>query len=111
MQVIEQCDHRVDSELVLQENESGEQNLEMTSIEYLEQLLKKLVQRYADLFCTGGHYVVICGYDAAKDEFEIRDPASSRKHERITSKCLEEARKSFGTDEDLLLVSLAKRNF
>ncbi|XP_074350692.1 guanylyl cyclase 1-like isoform X3 [Apium graveolens] len=62
-----------------------------------------------------GHYVVICGYDAAKDEFEIRDPASSRimcrKHERITSKCLEEARKSFGTDEDLLLVSLAKRNF
>ncbi|KAK1355257.1 Guanylyl cyclase [Heracleum sosnowskyi] len=57
-----------------------------------------------------GHYVVICGYDAAKDEFEIRDPASSRKHVRITSKCLEEARKSFGTDEDLLLVSLAKRN-
>ena len=25
-----------------------------------------------------GHYVVICGYDAATDEFEIRDPASSR---------------------------------
>ncbi|KAL1825148.1 hypothetical protein ACET3Z_011926 [Daucus carota] len=57
-----------------------------------------------------GHYVVICGYDAAKDEFEIRDPASSRKHEKITSKCLEEARKSFGTDEDLLLISLAKQN-
>ncbi|KAA8534149.1 hypothetical protein F0562_031658 [Nyssa sinensis] len=34
-------------------------------------------------FCTGssgytGHYVVICGYDALTDEFEIRDPASSR---------------------------------
>ncbi|KAA8539660.1 hypothetical protein F0562_026352 [Nyssa sinensis] len=56
-----------------------------------------------------GHYVVICGYDAVTDEFEIRDPASSRKHERITSKCLEEARKSFGTDEDLLLISLEKR--
>lgn len=25
-----------------------------------------------------GHYVVLCGYDAACDEFEIRDPASSR---------------------------------
>lgn len=25
-----------------------------------------------------GHYVVICGYDADTDEFEIRDPASSR---------------------------------
>ncbi|CAN0837758.1 Guanylyl cyclase 1 [Linum grandiflorum] len=52
-----------------------------------------------------GHYIVICGYDSGSDEFEIRDPASSRKHERISSKCLEEARKSFGTDEDLLLVN------
>ncbi|WCJ19729.1 guanylyl cyclase 1 [Euphorbia peplus] len=57
-----------------------------------------------------GHYVLICGYDARADEFEIRDPASSRKSERISSKCLEEARKSFGTDEDLLLISLEKRN-
>lgn len=53
-----------------------------------------------------GHYIVICGYDAGTDEFEIRDPATSRKHERMSSRCLEEARKSFGTDEDLLLVSL-----
>ncbi|CAI0443455.1 unnamed protein product [Linum tenue] len=52
-----------------------------------------------------GHYIVICGYDADSDEFEIRDPASSRKNEKISSKCLEEARKSFGTDEDLLVVS------
>ncbi|TXG49886.1 hypothetical protein EZV62_025761 [Acer yangbiense] len=51
-----------------------------------------------------GHYVVICGYDADADEFEIRDPASSRIHERVSSKRLEEARKSFGTDEDILLV-------
>ncbi|XP_057981764.1 guanylyl cyclase 1 isoform X4 [Malania oleifera] len=55
-----------------------------------------------------GHYVVICGYDAHTDEFEIRDPASSRNHERVLSKCLEKARKSFGTDEDLLLISLEK---
>ncbi|GLT89114.1 hypothetical protein SLE2022_071120 [Rubroshorea leprosula] len=53
-----------------------------------------------------GHYILICGYDAGKDEFEIRDPASSRKRDRISSRCLEEARKSFGTDEDLLLISL-----
>ncbi|KAF3433585.1 hypothetical protein FNV43_RR24687 [Rhamnella rubrinervis] len=25
-----------------------------------------------------GHYVIICGYDTGTDEFEIRDPASSR---------------------------------
>ncbi|KAK4436580.1 Guanylyl cyclase 1 [Sesamum alatum] len=55
-----------------------------------------------------GHYVVICGYDAVTNEFEIRDPASSRKHERVTSWCLEQAHKSFGTDEDLLLISLEK---
>ncbi|RAL51272.1 hypothetical protein DM860_010774 [Cuscuta australis] len=80
-----------------------------------------------------GHYVVICGYDSDTDTFEIRDPASSqfviffpyffptlhdmfelcnktlkmfsREHERVSSRCLEEARKAFGTDEDLLLVN------
>ncbi|KAK4343616.1 hypothetical protein RND71_036710 [Anisodus tanguticus] len=55
-----------------------------------------------------GHYIVICGYDTDGDEFEIRDPASSRKHGRITSKCLENARKSFGTDEDLLLIRVER---
>ncbi|KAJ3668908.1 hypothetical protein LUZ60_010858 [Juncus effusus] len=53
-----------------------------------------------------GHYVVICGYDADCGEFEIRDPASSRKYERVSMESLDEARKSFGTDEDILLVSL-----
>ncbi|CAA7398085.1 unnamed protein product [Spirodela intermedia] len=49
------------------------------------------------------HFIVICGYDGEKDEFDIRDPASSRKQERIPLACLEVARKSFGTDEDILL--------
>jgi len=30
------------------------------------------------LISLAGHYVVICGYDTDRDEFEIRDPASSR---------------------------------
>ncbi|XP_011625587.1 protein GUCD1 isoform X1 [Amborella trichopoda] len=55
-----------------------------------------------------GHFVVICGYDADTNEFEIRDPASSRKYERVSLECLEEARKSFGTDEDILLILLDK---
>ncbi|XAR66227.1 Guanylate cyclase [Bertholletia excelsa] len=55
-----------------------------------------------------GHYIVICGYDAEADLFEIRDPASPRRQETISLKRLEEARKSFGTDEDLLLISLKK---
>lgn len=58
LQVIEQRDHHVDSEIrrlqdflsnVLQDYDSGEQNLGTTSIEYLEQLLRKLVQKYTDL--------------------------------------------------------------
>ncbi|CAL0334862.1 unnamed protein product [Lupinus luteus] len=55
-----------------------------------------------------GHYVLICGYDAEADMFEIRDPASSKKHNMVSSKSLEEARKAFGTDEDLLLIFLEK---
>nr|XP_043616880.1 guanylyl cyclase 1-like [Erigeron canadensis]XP_043616881.1 guanylyl cyclase 1-like [Erigeron canadensis] len=53
-----------------------------------------------------GHYIIICGYDARTDEFEIRDPASSRYRETISSRCLEKARISFGTDEDILLIHL-----
>lgn len=79
----------------------------------------KLSQSWLDEVCDSdlyginlgytGHYVVICGYDADRDEFEIRDPASSRKCIRVSSKCLDDARKSFGTDEDLLLISLEQR--
>ncbi|KAI4383979.1 hypothetical protein MLD38_009756 [Melastoma candidum] len=56
-----------------------------------------------------GHYIVICGYDASRDEFEIKDPASTRKQEKISSKCLGDARRSFGTDEDILLICLRKQ--
>ncbi|KAI3748776.1 hypothetical protein L6452_12104 [Arctium lappa] len=66
----------------------------------------RIPQFYNGTAAYTGHYVVICGYDAVTDEYEIRDPASSRERERISSKCLEEARKSYGTDEDILLVSL-----
>ncbi|XP_022133978.1 protein GUCD1 [Momordica charantia] len=59
-------------------------------------------------FSYTGHYIVVCGYDADADEFEIRDPASTSKRDRISSKCLDDARKCFGTDEDILLVSLQK---
>nr|XP_024361451.1 protein GUCD1-like [Physcomitrium patens] len=49
-----------------------------------------------------GHYVVICGYDMDSDEFEIQDPASGSG--RISLDALDEARRAFGTDEDILLV-------
>lgn len=54
-----------------------------------------------------GHYVVICGFDNETNEFEIRDPAISCEGSRVAFEVLEEARKTFGTDEDLLLISLS----
>ncbi|AQK40701.1 guanylyl cyclase 1 [Zea mays] len=68
------------------------------------------VQQHNDEPDYMGHYVVICGYDADDCEFEIRYPASARKRERVTMKSLDEARKSFGTDEDILLVSLTGKS-
>ncbi|KAG6553484.1 hypothetical protein Mapa_004396 [Marchantia paleacea] len=77
---------------------------------------RKLSHPWLDEICLGdccglntgytGHYVVICGYDIDTDEFEIRDPASSSGSGRISLDALEEARKSFGTDEDILFISL-----
>ncbi|EFJ26551.1 hypothetical protein SELMODRAFT_97002, partial [Selaginella moellendorffii] len=52
-----------------------------------------------------GHYVVICGYDLETNEFEIKDPSSSSCSDKLPLEALDEARKSFGTDEDILLVS------
>ena len=53
-----------------------------------------------------GHYVLVCGYDGGRGDFVVRDPASSRHTLYVPAAAFEEARKSFGTDEDLLLVSV-----
>ena len=52
-----------------------------------------------------GHYVVVCGYDGARREFLLRDPASSSEKIWIGEEVLDEARMAFGTDEDLLLIN------
>jgi len=52
-----------------------------------------------------GHYVVLCGYDGERREFVVRDPASSTATLLVSEAGLDEARMSFGTDEDLLLIS------
>jgi hypothetical protein len=43
-----------------------------------------------------GHYIVLCGYDGARREFIVRDPASAVATLRVSEVGLEEARKSFG---------------
>jgi len=52
-----------------------------------------------------GHYVVICGFDAVNKDYIICDPASTSGPMTVSAEVLEEARKSYGTDEDILFVS------
>ena len=52
-----------------------------------------------------GHYIVLCGYDDRRGAFHARDPAGGAEEAAtVDAAALEEARKSFGTDEDLLFV-------
>lgn len=70
---------------------------------------RKLAGR-VDLCCgiSGGytgHYILLCGFDGSRSTFVARDPASSRPVVHFPAATLEEARRSFGTDEDLLVVA------
>ena len=64
----------------------------------------------ADLYCCGsgegytGHYILLCGYNSDRGDFIVQDPASIRQTLHIPGGLLEDARKCFGTDEDLLIV-------
>ena len=51
-----------------------------------------------------GHYVLIVGFDASTHEFLVRDPATPVSELRVSPAALDLARRSFGTDEDLLIV-------
>ena len=51
-----------------------------------------------------GHYVVLAGYDAARSAYLVRDPAAPAPLLRVPAEAVELARRSFGTDEDLLFV-------
>ena len=59
--------------------------------------------------CFAGHYVVMCGYNADTDSFILQDPAAGCCNITVTSAIFENARKAYGTDEDLLIVPLAER--
>lgn len=56
-----------------------------------------------------GHYVVLCGHDAATDCFMVQDPASCRPYLRLPATTFDSARRAFGTDEDLLFISAEGR--
>ena len=50
---------------------------------------------------------VLCGYDTATKQFDICDPACDSPRYTVAETKLDAARKSFGTDEDILIMNSA----
>jgi len=51
-----------------------------------------------------GHYVLITGYDAERQAYHIMDPAKSHEPNLISCATVDLARRSYGTDEDLIVI-------
>jgi hypothetical protein len=52
-----------------------------------------------------GHYIVVSAFDGAGQAFVVLDPACAATYKRISPESLDRARRCFGTDEDVLIVS------
>eukprot|EP01025_Chloroclados_australasicus_P055377 TRINITY_DN6698_c0_g1_i1.p2 TRINITY_DN6698_c0_g1~~TRINITY_DN6698_c0_g1_i1.p2 ORF type:complete len:159 (+),score=6.67 TRINITY_DN6698_c0_g1_i1:182-658(+) len=55
-----------------------------------------------------GHYILVCGFDEATHSFVTQDPAVANGRKLICASHFDMARITFGTDEDVLIVSKAK---
>ena len=55
-----------------------------------------------------GHYVLITGYDAAAGGYFVSDPAKPSGRAFVHARDLDTARRSHGTDEDLIVIPLGQ---
>ncbi|CAI5483947.1 unnamed protein product [Closterium sp. Yama58-4] len=53
-----------------------------------------------------GHFVVLCGFDSHSRMFEICDPSSHGGTAWVPMAAVDDARMTFGTDQDLILIQL-----
>ena len=51
-----------------------------------------------------GHYILITGYDESRRGYYIKDPAKSPDADFVPSEAVDRARRSHGTDEDLVII-------
>ena len=67
--------------------------------------------RYYFRFSYAGHYIVLCGYDGARGRgmLQYRDPGSSTVESYTSIADFDRARRSHGTDEDLLIIRADNR--
>ena len=66
-------------------------------------MLKRMVQQRTSAGFVG-HYVLVYAFNPARQLLHIKDPAASANQCTVKVKDFENARKAFGTDEDLLRV-------
>jgi hypothetical protein len=52
-----------------------------------------------------GHYIVVSAFREDSSQFVVQDPACSAPQKLMRAASLDQARQSFGTDEDVLIVS------
>jgi len=68
-----------------------------------------------DTYCTlpftgtpyRGHYIVICGYNPKEDIYIFKNPSADCSFCYIPSSLIEQSRKSFGTQQNIILVELS----
>jgi len=56
-----------------------------------------------------GHYVLLVGYDAMRDGYYLYDPARTEEPQFVKAQDLHNARRSHGTDEDIIVVPWSNR--
>ncbi|XP_022906606.1 protein GUCD1 isoform X1 [Onthophagus taurus] len=57
-----------------------------------------------------GHYVVVCGYNTITQKIYYRNPSFQDRLCIMSLETFEDARKSYGTDEDVILIYTRTRN-
>jgi len=75
----------------------------------LGSLAQRISQRIVRNSGFAGHFVLLTGVDAAREGYMLLDPAREREAQRtVPFARFDEARRAFGTDEDLIHVDLSQ---
>lgn len=74
---------------------------------HTKKCLMKMLSCCNSNFSYQGHYIVLCGFDKQENKILYRNPSVLNKVCSMPYESFESARKSFGTDEDVLFVYIS----
>lgn len=83
-------------------NPFGSRNEEEKSEAEFDKIVESMLNKKSGNYC--GHYIVLCGFDDRKQLVFYRNPSSPFNFSYTSFVYFETARKSFGTDEDILFI-------